>query len=305
MPVMPPWHYTRDGLRQDPVDFETLCRLARSGQLDPARDLVWTHPMKDWMPAGTIRGLFSGRAPIPDATSPDEIVSDPSILPPSPTPRADLLDRRISVSDCLKRGLQLTIGNFGMLLIILLLSFCVQIGAGWMMEGSKPVHDVRDASDVLHGLVSQFLAIYLTLGLTRIGLNLVDGQRISPAMLFGEWDKLARSFVASLLFAVMSTIGLMLLIVPGVYLLLRYGQCLTAIVDRDLGIFAAFAHSSAVTRGNRLRLLMLFLASCVVLLVGILAFGVGLLLAIPVVWLSWLTAYRWMDRGRNAALGGE
>jgi hypothetical protein len=292
------WHFTRNGLREDPVDFDTLRGLARDGRLDPARDLVWSHPMKDWAPAGSIDGLFAAPSdppmPTTDAAGP--------VIEFGPVAGLDG-DRVISVADCLKRGLAITLQHFGLILLVGLLFLGISIGAGLLLDPQDPEAAPRDAVDALRRVASHFLSVWLALGLTRIGLNLVDGGRVSPMMLFGEWDKLAKAFVASLLLALICGAGLLLLVVPGIYLLLRFGQFMAAMVDRDLGIRASFARSSEITRGNRLRLLLLVLASLVVLLAGLLALGIGLVLAWPVVWISWLVAYRWMDRGRAAAMG--
>ena len=154
----------------------------------------------------------------------------------------------------------------------------------------------------LNIIVSQTLSIFLSLGLVRIGLNLVSGKEVSVAMLFGEGRKLLRAIVASILFGIMFAVGLLLLVVPGVYLALRYGQYLTAIVDRDLGIMDSFKYSSSITTNNRLSLLGLWLLCLLVVLAGALACFVGLIFAMPVAWLSTVVAYRWMQYGHRAAL---
>ncbi|MDB6079191.1 MAG: putative rane protein [Akkermansiaceae bacterium] len=45
-----------------PVPFADLKELARSGEIDPRRDLVWSRGMTDWSAAGDVEGLFSRRA---------------------------------------------------------------------------------------------------------------------------------------------------------------------------------------------------------------------------------------------------
>ena len=105
-------------------------------------------------------------------------------------------------------------------------------------------------------------------------------------MLFGEGRKLLRAVLASMLFGVVVVIGFLLLIAPGVYLALKYGQFMTAIVDRDLGVMESFSYSASITTNNRLSLLGLWFLCILVVLAGALACGVGLVFAIPVAWLS-------------------
>jgi uncharacterized membrane protein len=154
----------------------------------------------------------------------------------------------------------------------------------------------------LNGIVSQFLSIFLSLGATRIGLNLVSGKEFNIGMLFGGGKKLLPAVGATILFGLMVGIGFLLLIAPGVYLAMRYGFYLSAMVDRDLGVMDSFKYSSTLTTNNRMNLFLLGLLGFLVVIAGCLALCVGMFFAIPVMWLSWTVAYRWMQYGHRAAL---
>ncbi|MEZ6139674.1 MAG: DUF4339 domain-containing protein [Zavarzinella sp.] len=52
------WYYSVDGDRQGPVGPADLKKLADQGKLRPD-DLVWKDGMQDWMPAKSVKGLFS------------------------------------------------------------------------------------------------------------------------------------------------------------------------------------------------------------------------------------------------------
>jgi len=111
-----------------------------------------------------------------------------------------------------------------------------------------------------------------------------------------------RAIGASILFGLMVVVGLLLLIVPGIYLALRYGQFMHAIVDRDLGVMDAFSYSSSLTSNNRLNLLLLNLLNLGIIIAAVIACGVGLIFALPLAWLGSMVAYRWMQYGHRAAL---
>ncbi len=157
------------------------------------------------------------------------------------------------------------------------------------------------AVTLISQVIQQVVAIFLKLGLARVGLNLVSGKEVSIGMLFGEGSKFLRAFGASILFGIAMVIGLVLLIVPGIYIALRYGQFLNAIVDRDLGIMEAFDYSSSITENNLMNLFVLGLLSFVAVIVGMILCGIGLIVAGPVVWLASLVAYRWLQYGPRAA----
>jgi uncharacterized membrane protein len=100
----------------------------------------------------------------------------------------------------------------------------------------------------------------------------------------------------------MVVVGLVLFIVPGIYIMLRYGQYMTAIVDRNMGVMESLSYSSSITENNRMNLFVLILMTIAIAIAGCLALVVGLIFAYPVIWLSWAVAYRWMQYGHRAAM---
>ena len=244
-------------------------------------------------------------------------------LEPSPPPSSGISEitpgsEPIDVGACIKRGFELTKRNFGTLILVGLAYAGVVIVASILLNmidsmlglGQASQVELREggftvtgeSGSVMNGIVSNVLSIFLSLGLCRIGLNLISGKLAAPSQLFGEGDKLLRSIGASILFGICVTIGLVLLIVPGIYVMLRYGQFMYAIVDRDMGVMESFEYSSSITTNNRVNIFLLGLAAIAVMDAGLLALVVGLVVAIPVIYLSWVVAYRWMQYGARAAM---
>ncbi len=56
------WFYASEGERIGPVTLADLRVKAQEGSLNPRLDMVWSHGMDDWKPAGEIEGLFERRA---------------------------------------------------------------------------------------------------------------------------------------------------------------------------------------------------------------------------------------------------
>ena len=63
------WYYAKDDQKHGPCTSAELKALARSGAL-VAADLVWTEGMKDWQPAGSIKGLITPMPPTPPPLKP-------------------------------------------------------------------------------------------------------------------------------------------------------------------------------------------------------------------------------------------
>ena len=63
------WHYSVSGQRHGPISSSELKRLADNGQLSPT-DLIWKEGLTNWMPASSVKGLFTATAappPLPPA----------------------------------------------------------------------------------------------------------------------------------------------------------------------------------------------------------------------------------------------
>jgi hypothetical protein len=163
------------------------------------------------------------------------------------------------------------------------------------MKNLTPAGQVAEA---LQSLAAQVLDLFLGLGMARIGLNFVSGKPVEIGMLFGEGRKLWTCIGASILYGLMVAVGLVLLIVPGIYLALRFGQYQNAIVDKDLGVIDSLKYSSRITEGNKMNLLGLGVICFLIVIAGVLALLVGLFLALPVVYLASFVAFRWMQYGR-------
>jgi uncharacterized membrane protein len=64
------------------------------------------------------------------------------------------------------------------------------------------------------------------------------------------------------------------------------------IVDKDLDISEAMKQSTSLTRGIKWPLLGFILVSFGIFILGALLFGVGILVAIPIIWLANINLYR-------------
>lgn len=305
--------------------------LAHTGELDPT-DRVWTASLETWTPASEVPGLFAATHQAPAPMHSDTIPEGPALSGGSDvrkTPASGTLvdippgSQQLDVFACIKRGIDLTKRHFP---IILMLSFtCLGITIatysilealdaqmGWkkitprVPEGFFPQGTKQDLGSPFNFVVTQVLSIFICLGTTRIYLNLVSGRAVSLMMLFKEGPRLLRASAAAILFAAMVTLGLMLFVLPGIYIALRFGFFMIAIVDRNMGVLESLAYSSSITTRNRMHLFGLF-GMCLSVVFAMMLFGayaalIGVVFVMPVVWLAHMTAYRWLQYGSQAVL---
>lgn len=105
--------------------------------------------------------------------------------------------------------------------------------------------------------VQVLLSWFLVLGLMDVLLRLVRGEDVGPKNLFDAAHKFIRFAGAALAAGVLIILGFIALIIPGIYLALRYSQALYAVIDGK-GSLQALKRSAELTEGVKFKLLGIF-----------------------------------------------
>lgn len=145
---------------------------------------------------------------------------------------------------------------------------------------------------ILIRIVSSFLQVVMSMGLIRISLRFVDNQEAGTSDLFSCFHLFFRYLFASIIFAVFVLLGLALLIVPGIILALKFQFYDYFIIDKELGIVEAIEKSGKITEGALWELFRFAIILIGINILGVLCFGVGLLVTIPTSMLAMAHVYR-------------
>ena len=84
---------------------------------------------------------------------------------------------------------------------------------------------------------------------------------------------------------------------PGIIWSLKYAFVRYFIVDKGLSIKEAFLESSKITSGSKWNIFWLSILIAIINILGALAFGVGLLLSIPITIMAYAYVYRKLLEG--------
>lgn len=144
-------------------------------------------------------------------------------------------------------------------------------------------------------LVSIAVSVVQTIfeiGFIRIGLDIVDNKKPDFKDLYSNYNLFLPFFLTSLMFGLAVVIGLILLIVPGIYLAVRYQFVSFVIVDKKLGYMKALRAAGELTKGRWMKIFMFDLALIGLNILGLLAIGIGLLLTIPTSFFAALYLYK-------------
>jgi uncharacterized membrane protein len=141
-------------------------------------------------------------------------------------------------------------------------------------------------------------AIYV--GVSRALLGLVAGKAPTVGMMFEGFDRFGQAFLANMVVGVLVGVGTLFFIVPGIILGIMWMFVNLVLAETNLDFWPAMEASANLTAGYRWELFCLLLACLVVYLLGMLACGVGVVIAVPVIGTAIALAYRFLQ-ARQAA----
>lgn len=141
-------------------------------------------------------------------------------------------------------------------------------------------------------LVAYGIWARLTMGYIYMSLKAVDGGVPVFNDLLAKGHLFWRYLGASILFSIGVSIGALLLIIPGLYLLICFGLFGYGMVDREVAVMDSFKLASRLTEGYRWQLLGLGLVFVVINVVAMIPFFLGLLVSVPFTMLTGAFVYR-------------
>lgn len=166
-----------------------------------------------------------------------------------------------------------------------------QIALAGIQRGNPNDVAVGIAAIVFVMLLRIFVQTFVSIGLVRIYLEIARGGTPNFGLLFSGGPWLLRCFGATILYWLMVVVGGIALIVPGIYLGMRFWPYMHFIVDKECSIGEAFSQSSVATQHNMGETLIMMLIAVGMLVLGFVMLCLGLLITMPIVGLAWTIAY--------------
>lgn len=189
-----------------------------------------------------------------------------------------------SKSEAIKFGWDTTTGNLGLMVMSLIIIMAI---------GVMPV--VASDSWVVM-VVTWVLDIVVGMGIVRMTLRFVDGDKGELVDLFSPIPLIPNYLIASIVVCIGVSVGFVLLILPGIYLSVRWYMFPWVLVDKGVGPFEALRQSWEMTRGSFWNLFLLGFLLCLINILGTMALLIGLLVTIPLSVVAVGYVYRHMER---------
>jgi uncharacterized membrane protein len=157
------------------------------------------------------------------------------------------------------------------------------------------------ALNVFLHLAFLFLFSGLMVGLHRIALDVVDGGVPQLKRLFSSLDRGPAYLIAFCLYFVSVVVGLLLLVVPGGYVAIRYILFGQVLATQRVGALEALREAATLIRGRWWAMYRFWLAVLALHVAGAALLGIGLAISFPVSLLATSSLYRALQRESKAA----
>jgi uncharacterized membrane protein len=169
---------------------------------------------------------------------------------------------------------------------------CVFLGAAVIMGAVTPIP-----------IIGAIVGVFLGVAIITIALVIVSGATPTFADLlksFKNYKIVWHYLLASLLYGLIVLVGLIALILPGIYLAVRLQFYKFLVVEHeDMGVVDSLKQSLNMSRGHFWKLFAFVVIVIIINIAGALAFGVGLLVTVPVSVLASTLVYKKLHGQRH------
>jgi uncharacterized membrane protein len=204
--------------------------------------------------------------------------------------------KSFSINEALSFGWEAFKARFGFFIGLVLLFGVLTIIPQFIV---KSVGDVVWLTVIL-AIAAQLFQYFLAVGMIKTMLSIVDGGQPEIGELFSGGPVFVPYVLGSILYGIAVGLGILLLVLPGIYISLAFALYGYVIIDKGLGPIEALKASYAITKGVMWKLLGFFLLISLLNVVGALLVGLGLLITAPVSVVAIAYVYRQLSSQTQA-----
>jgi uncharacterized membrane protein len=199
-------------------------------------------------------------------------------------------EKRFSKREAIQFGWRTMRENLGLFIGFLVVSMLASL----FLSGFADLFEKRlPLLSLLFNLGYVLLTIAINIVGIKIALKFCDNDQRPLAEVISFTPSLFFKFAAGyILYSLLVAAGLILLIVPGLYFMVKYQYVIYYIADKDADISEAFGKSSQITKGIKWELFVFLILLSLINMAGVLCFFVGLLVTIPVTMVAMAFVYR-------------
>ncbi len=204
---------------------------------------------------------------------------------------------KFSKKEAIKFGWETTKKNLGFFIIVLII--------GGVISSIVDIIDFLNISlyspiYILVALFSLFMSVIISMGLVKIPLLFCDGKKPIIKDLFSQHPLFFKFLGATILYGLAVFAGLLLFIVPGIIIGIKFWFYDYLVIDKKLSPAQALKKSAEITKGIKWELFLFSLLMILINVAGLLALGIGLFATIPTSMVATAFVYRKLISPENS-----
>ena len=143
------------------------------------------------------------------------------------------------------------------------------------------------------GSLALFVQGPISIGLATYSLSIANEKEYSYTQIISAFKYFFKALILVLLFTVSFAIGILLLIVPGIFIALMFSQIFYIMADDpETGVIDAFKKSASLMKNKKLQYLGLILRYSLFFILGVFTLGIWWLWLIPQAYVSFAIFYK-------------
>ena len=220
------------------------------------------------------------------------------------------MNKQFSISDAFSYGVEKTKKHWAIMLLIGIVTFLINLIYNlipYLYAIPRDADEMLDMSSLSALTTGMFLAtniiVYIIIfwiayntAKLLLKINRTSKGDIKELFHYDEHTPkmMLKYFLVSLLYGLIVLVGMILLIIPGIYFSIKYIFAPYLVIDKNMSITEAFKKSADMTEGNWWNIFLFSIITIFVCLAGLLLLIVGIIPAIMLISFAWMYVYLYL-----------
>ncbi|MCW8821298.1 MAG: hypothetical protein OQK45_03645 [Sulfurovum sp.] len=170
--------------------------------------------------------------------------------------------------------------------VYIVVAIVMQIILGIFFPSPPPPAQPNLLNQQIVTILSYPVLMPLIVGVIMLAINYSRGERIELKSIFNYYHLMGKLALAGIMIYIMTIIGFVLLVLPGIYLSIAYVFTLPLIADKGMDVWEAMELSRKAVTKHWFKVFGLFFLLSIMIGLGALVFGIGLIWAVPLLFVT-------------------
>ncbi|TRO35542.1 hypothetical protein EQ832_17345 [Pseudomonas sp. ALS1131] len=240
-----------------------------------------------------------------DAITPNPYAAPTSDLQQSPQGHAPSVEEALSrgydfsIGDLLSESWSKVKGTKGIIIGGFLVFYVVLLAATFILGGVVGIFGALSDSialmfigEILISLLASALAYPFMAGINMVGIRRAADQPLSFNEIFSHFGRTVPLIITAVVMMLLIYLGMILLLIPGIYLGVAYLLAVPQVVERGLSPWQALEASRKAITQHWFKVFGLFIVLGLIVMVSAIPLGIGLVWSIPLMVVAMGVLYR-------------